>query len=382
MKILHLCLSCFYYDGYNYQENVLPRINHDDGHDVRILASTEVLQNNIEVTYVEPGEYITEYGVPIKRLPYVNFGLKQVTVKLRKYKGLYEEIVAFSPDVIMCHDISFWSVKDVIRYKKKHPGVKFYTDTHTAAYNSGTNWISLHLLHRTFYKRLIQSAIPYLDSYFYIGDAEKSFSVTNYGVPEDKMEFYPLGGTVFSDEDYQTYREAKRQELGLSDQSILFCHSGKMTAGKRTEELLKAFSAVQNNNAALLIIGTIAEEMQATLLSLIEADRRIIYLGWKSSAELLQYLCASDVYCQPGSVSATMQNAMCCRCAILSYPHECYVNDYSKSGISWVKDTDDMATAFRSIALGHTNTESMKAASHDFACNHLDYKKLAARLYQ
>ena len=41
MRILHLCLSCFYIDGYNYQENILPRINHEDGHDVRILASTE-----------------------------------------------------------------------------------------------------------------------------------------------------------------------------------------------------------------------------------------------------------------------------------------------------------------------------------------------------
>lgn len=39
MKILHLCLACFYIDGYTYQENILPRINREDGHDVRILAS-------------------------------------------------------------------------------------------------------------------------------------------------------------------------------------------------------------------------------------------------------------------------------------------------------------------------------------------------------
>ena len=66
MRILHLCLACFYIDGYNYQENILPRINHEDGHDVRILASTETYVDNLHLGYVEPREYVTEYGVPIQ----------------------------------------------------------------------------------------------------------------------------------------------------------------------------------------------------------------------------------------------------------------------------------------------------------------------------
>ena len=69
MRILHLCLACFYIDGYNYQENILPRINHEDGHDVRILASTETYVDNLHLGYVEPREYVTEYGVPIRKQP-------------------------------------------------------------------------------------------------------------------------------------------------------------------------------------------------------------------------------------------------------------------------------------------------------------------------
>ena len=95
MRILHLCLSCFYIDGYNYQENILPRINHEDGHDVRILASTETYVDNLHLGYVEPQEYVTEYGVPIKRLPYVKVGTSFTTIKLRKYPHVYEEIAAF-----------------------------------------------------------------------------------------------------------------------------------------------------------------------------------------------------------------------------------------------------------------------------------------------
>ena len=123
MKILHLCLSCFYIDGYNYQENVLPRINREDGHDVRILASTETYVDNVHLGYLEPRECVTEYGVPIKRLPYVKVGNAFITHKVRKYPHVYEEIASFGPDVMMIHGLAFWSVLDVIRYKQDHPEV-------------------------------------------------------------------------------------------------------------------------------------------------------------------------------------------------------------------------------------------------------------------
>lgn len=160
MKILHLCLANFYIDNYTYQENMLPRMNREDGHDVRILASTETYVDNVHYGYVEPSEYVTEYGVPIKRLPYVKVGNSFVTHKFRAYPHLYEEIAAFAPDVIFCHELQFWSIQDVIRYKKEHPAVKLYADTHAAAYNSGTNWLSLHILHRVFYRSLVRKALP------------------------------------------------------------------------------------------------------------------------------------------------------------------------------------------------------------------------------
>ena len=193
MKILHLCLACFYIDNYTYQENILPRINHEDGHDVRILASTETYVDNAHLGYVEPAEYVTEYGVPIKRLPYVKAGNGFVTHKFRAYPHLYEEIAAFAPDVILSHDLSYWSVLDVIRYKKAHPAVKLYADTHTAYNNSGTNWLSLHILHRGLYRYLTKKAFPYLEKYFYISDECREFSHEVYDIPNEKMEFYSIG---------------------------------------------------------------------------------------------------------------------------------------------------------------------------------------------
>lgn len=382
MKILHLCLSCFYIDGYNYQENVLPRINKEDGHEVRIIASTETFVDNYRPGYLEPSEYVTEYGVPIKRLPYVKVGPWPITIKFRKYPNVYEEIAAFAPDVIMLHNASFWSVLDVIRYKKDHPAVKLYADSHTAVYNSGTNWLSLHVLHRCFYKYLIQKAIPYLDKFFYVGEGERLFALKNYGVPESLMEFYPLGGSIFSQEDYAEKRESRRAELGLAPDELLLVHSGKLDALKRTDELLRAFAAVPELNAKLAVIGSIPEDRKELLTSLMEQDDRVLYLGWKSGAELQEYLCACDLYCQPGSVSATMQNSVCCNCAILCYPHEPYVRHFDYGNILWVRTEGDITEVFRRLAENASELGTLKENSDRCARELLDYRKLAARLYQ
>lgn len=382
MKILHLCLANFYIDGYNYQENVLPRINKEDGHDVRIVASTETFVDNRNLGYLEPSEYMTEYGVPIKRLPYVKIGTKFTTVKVRKYVGLYEEIAAFAPDVIMSHDLSYWSALDVIRYKKEHPEVKFYADSHTAAYNSGKNWVSLNLLHRGLYRWIIQKALPYLEKYFYVGASIREFLKENYGVPLELMEYFPLGGNLPEEKEYQEHRTARREELRLAPDELLLIHSGKLDALKRTEELVKAFSAVPQLKAKLAVIGSVPEEMKQTLLPLFETDERVVYLGWKSAPELLEYLCACDLYCQPGSVSATLQNAVCCGSPIMAYPHLPYTEELDFGNILWVETQADMENLFRDLAAGKTDLAALREGSEHCARELLDYRALAARLYR
>lgn len=381
MKILHLCLANFYIDNYTYQENILPRINREDGHDVRIIASTETFVDNVHYGYVEPAEYVTEYGVPIKRLPYVKVGSGFVTHKFRAYPHLYEEIAAFAPDVIFCHELQFWSVRDVIRYKKDHPAVKLYADTHAAAYNSGTNWLSLHILHRVFYRHLVRMALPYLEKFFYIGIGEKEFAMANYSVPESLMEFYPLGGTLLSDEEYVAVRTKRRAELGLEENDRLYIHSGKLDALKRSDELFRAFSAVDDPHAVLAVIGSIPEDRKSVLLPLMEADKRIRYLGWKTGEELQEYLCAADLYCQSGSVSATMQNAICRNTPAMSYPHPAYTVDLDYGQFFWVRTQADMEQVFAQLKANPNLLAPMTVNACRCAAEVLDYHKLAAKLY-
>lgn len=381
MKILHLCLSCFYIDNYAYQENIIPIINKEDGHDVKIVSSTETYIDNTKLGYIEPAEYVSKEEIPIVRIPYKHIVCKSLTHKLRMYKGLYKEISVYSPDVILIHGLEFWSIQDVIKYKRNNPHVKLYADTHTAGYNSGLNWLSLNILHRIYYRVLIQKALPYLEKFFYIGESERVFNKENYLVPEEIMEYYPLGGTLFKDADYVNFREKRRKELGVSSFQHLYIHSGKLGPGKRTEDLLRAFISVKDENARLVIIGSIPEDRRAMLERLIDSDDRIIYLGWKKSDELLEYLCAADLYCQPGSVSATMQNAICCNCAIMAYPHLPYTTHLDWGNILWVKTREDMENVFKSISENPEQLYTLKENSHKCAIELLDYRRLAARLY-
>lgn len=381
MKIAHVGLASFYTEGMTYQDNMLSEQNVRDGHQVLYISNAaQYVNGRIEETGRE--ERLLDNGMRLVRLPYNCFFNSFASSKFRRVEGLYRLLEDFAPDVIMSHGLSYWSVLDVIRYKKDHPEVKLYADTHTAAENSGTNWLSLHVLHRFFYRRLIQKALPYLEKYFYVGEGERQFSIQNYGVPESLMEFYPLGGTLLPEEEYQAVRTRRRAELGLAEDTPLLLHTGKLDALKRTDELLRAFAAVPELNARLAVIGSIPEDRKDLLNSLMEADKRVTYLGWRSGEELQEYLCACDLYCQPGSGSATLQNAICRNCPLLLYPHGSYLKDYNWGNVFWVKTEADMAEAFRRLAEDLTVLTPMEECSCRCAQEMLDYRKLAARLYQ
>lgn len=381
MKIAHIGLACFFTEGMTYQDNYLSHYNALDGNEVLYVSNAAKYENGAVVPTGYEDKRLPD-GVRLVRLPYVHVLNGFVSDKFRKVKGLYALLEDFAPDVILSHDLSYWSVRDVIRYKKAHPAVKLYADTHADYYTSATNWLSLHILHRVFYRYLVRLALPYLEKYFYTTVETRRFSIENYGVPEALMEFYPLGGIPPTEEAYQTHRAARRAELGLQPGELLLVHAGKLEPQKKTDALLRAFAAVPELKARLAVIGSIPEEHKAELLAQMNTDPRVTYLGWKSGDDLQEYLCAADLYCQPGKVSAIMQNAVCCRCPVMLYPHPDYREGYDYGNILWEKDEADMSRVFRQLAAGEIDLAALSRGSVRCAEELLDYHALAARLYR
>ena len=195
------------------------------------------------------------------------------------------------------------------------------------------------------------------------------------------MEFYPLGGTILTDAEYDKLRAEGRRELGISDDDPVFIHSGKLDAAKRTEELLRAFAAVPELRAKLYVCGSVPEDMKLRLMPLFEADERVEYLGWKTADELLKLLCACDFYLQPGSQSATLENALCCRKAVMLYPHRAYTADYDYGNVVWVENQSDMETCFKKLHRWEISLAELGERSEKCAGEILDYRKIAAKLY-
>lgn len=378
MRILHLMLSCFYIDNYNYQENILPRINKKMGHDVRIIASTETFING-KLGYLESSKYLNEDNIEVVRLSYRKTLPHFIMRRIREYIGLYEEIEKFKPDVILSHGVPFKDIQTVVKYKKNNPYIKLFLDSHEASHNSALNWISDNILHKCLYRKYLRNVHQYVEKIFYIEPDSKRFITEKYHIPENKLEYWPLGGELINDDEKLKNKKEVFKQLNITKDKIIFTHSGKFDKRKRTEELLSAFSMVKDDRFVMLIVGVFLEDIEEKVKKIIDNDSRIMFLGWKKGDELIKILCATDVYCQPGSVSATLQNGMCCSCAVMTYPHEGYQVFLSSESCFFVETEDDMRRVFEKISVDTSVLDAIKKQSYKIATEILDYNVIAGR---
>jgi glycosyltransferase involved in cell wall biosynthesis len=382
MKIVHICLSCFYIDNYSYQENELVAQNVKDGHDVVVVASTETFGVDRRLAYVNPGEYMGSDGVRVMRIPYSKFLPEKIMRKLRIHPGLYKILEKENPDVIMFHGLCGWELLTAARYKSKHSAVILYADSHEDLNNSARGFISKYILHYIYYRSILKMALRRIEKILCISQDVIVFVRDFYGVPSDRIEFYPLGGEVLSDECYGEIRRNTRNHYGIKDEQVLFVQSGKIDKIKKLIESLQEFKKIEGDRYRFLISGSLQEDVRQDVLKLVSEDQRVSFIGWKSPKELQALLCAADVYVQPGSQSATMQMSICCRCAVILddvLSHQPFVN-----GNGWLVGKNmSLDEAFlEASSCSREKLSDMDNKSADIAESVLDYKLLAKRIYQ
>lgn len=380
MRILHLCLACFYVDGYNYQENVLPRVQKQLGCDVEIIASTETYVDNINIGYIEPQTYVSEDGIKVVRLPYKKSIIKKIERKRRSYIGLYGEIERFDPDIIFAHGMQFKDLDVVTEYKKAHPEIVIYADSHEDIYNSAKTFLSREFLYKRYYNQIIARNISSIKKVLCLSKETMDFMENVCNVPQNKLSFFPLGGEILTDEEYNKTRKLFRSKLGVNDDEIVLMFSGKIGEGKKVKELVNAFYKVKASNVKLVLIGSIGADEEKDYLDLFNRDSRIDYVGWKSSKELLSYLCACDLYCQPGSQSATMQNAACNRCALLLYPYDSHLYLWGENAAFYAKSEQDIYNIFEMVINNNSILENTRNNCFAIASKTLDYKKMGEKV--
>jgi 1,2-diacylglycerol 3-alpha-glucosyltransferase len=381
VKIAHLCLSCFYIDGYSYQENELVRQNVRDGHEVVVIASTETYDDKGKLCYVPAREYMGTDGARVVRVKYSGWLPQSLMRKLRIHPGIFEILSREAPDVILFHGVCGWELQTIRAYKSANPAARVFADSHEDFNNSARSFTSRNILHKVYYRSILLLALNSLEKVLCVSTESISFVRDFYGVPSEKLEFFPLGGYIFSDDEYARVREATRSEYGLLSEQILFVQSGKMDASKRILESLRAFASLGDPHVRFILVGHLHDDVADEAAAIIASDARIRFVGWKSPHELRALLCAADVYVQPGTQSATMQMSLCCRCAVILddvVSHEPYVK-----GNGWlVGKRETLRNAMVAAQSDLDRLRSMSVQSAKLASKTLDYRSLAARLYQ
>lgn len=376
-KIVHIDFSGPWTENMTYQENLLPDAMAVDGNEVFLLVPCyEWRDGKISKTRVE--EKRLDSGVELRRYEFSSFGCRGdfLARKLRyvpKFDNVLEEL---NPDIIMLHCPQTLVGISVCKYIKKHKDKCLVVDTHSDYFNSATNFVSKYFLHRVLYKYIARKLEKYTKYIYYLTSETKRFYMTEYGVKGNKLKYLPLGGKLLPELEYVKYRQEIRTKLGMGDGEVLFLHSGKIDKKKKTDQLVNAFYRAENRNGRLVILGTCDEDMQPVMTDLLSRNNskgRVEYLGWQSGDVLLKYLCAADVYCQPGSQSATFQNAICCKCAVISYPHEAYKECYVEGNGMWAKDEDEIVDAINFVLSHPKELQDMRDCSAKIAREKLDY---------
>ncbi len=300
MRITHLCLGCFFPDGYSYQENMLPKYHKKLGHDVSVIASLQTFDKNGNVSYMEKAtEYRNEYDIPVQRLNYK----KPVKLyrKLKRFVGTYEAIEKTKPDILFIHGCQFLDMDVVVKYLKKSPGVTVYVDNHADFSNSAKNWISYIFLHKVLWKHCAHIIEPYTKRFYGVLPARVDFLKEVYGLPEEKIKLLVMGA---DDEKVEAALKPEvkreiRKKYGITDDDFLIITGGKIdNYKKQILYLMEAVNKLQNDKVKLIVFGSVIPELKEKVEGLV--GRYTQYIGWVPSDLTDKYYASSDLVVFPG----------------------------------------------------------------------------------
>ncbi len=307
MKIVHLCLSCFYIDNYSYQENMLPKYHVKMGYDVTVIASLVSFDKNGKPCLLESAsEYFDKNGYKVIRLDYKTPNI--IYKVLRKYKGFYKTLEKENPDVIFSHGISMADNSELRKYLKKHPNVQLYADNHADYINSATNWFSKNILHKIIWKYYAKMVEPYFIKCYGVTPMRCRFLKEMYHIKSNVIEFLPMG--VDDDaipSNRSEIRNLLRKKYCIGNDDILIFTGGKIDERKNIHILIDAIKELNNPKLHLVICGVLAPEMNHLKEKF---DSNIHYLGWCDSEKVMNNMIASDIACFPGTHSTLWEQAV------------------------------------------------------------------------
>ena len=298
MKICHLCLNGPYNEGWNYQENILPKYHVKNGNQVYQLVTPYMWEGTKLIT--SPLErYVNQAGVEVIRCR-AKKGFIGGT-RLNRYPEVKQLLEEINPDVLFIHDIQCLDIMVVVKYLKKNPKCLTYADNHSDFSNSATNWFSKNILHKILWRKMAHLINPYVKKFYGVLPARVDFLVDLYRLPREKCELLVMGSDDELAEEAGRPHSKKniREVYNIAENDFLIMTGGKIDLFKtQTLLLMKAVSNIKNKNVKLIVFGSIAPELQTQVNEL--TNENVRYIGWVNAADSYSLFAASDLVVFPG----------------------------------------------------------------------------------
>ncbi len=299
MKICHLCLNGPYNEGWNYQENILPKYHVKDGNQVYQIV-TPYMWEGTELILSKDKRYINDSGVEIIRCE-AKKGLIGGT-RLNRYPEIEKLLEEITPDILFIHDVQCLDIMVVTKYLKQHPECVVYADNHSDFSNSARNWFSKNILHKVLWKRMAQLINPYVKKFYGVLPARVDFLVDMYGLPKEKCELLVMGSDdelVEQAADVKTRRYI-REKYNIAEDDFLIMTGGKIDLFKtQTLLLMQAIHNIENDKMKLIVFGSVAPELKEQIENLTNG-KRVQYIGWVNANDSYPLFAAADLVFFPG----------------------------------------------------------------------------------
>ncbi len=308
--ICHLCLHGPYNEGWNYQENLLPKYHSIMGMKVYQIVTCYIWDDG-KLKTILPQRYTNSVGVEVIR---INHDKKQILPGMRweRYSDAFDLLEQINPDFLFIHDIQFLDTDRIAKYLKKHPNCIAVADNHSDFSNSAKNWLSKNILHKIIWKYHAKQLAPYVIKFYGVLPARVDFLTKVYNLPKDKCELLVMGADDEIVEKVITNhsRELIRAKHNIHADDFLIITGGKINSNRpETIDLMKAVSDLNVHNIKLIVFGVVSDELKNQFNQML-TNERIQFVGWLESEATYEYMEAADLIVFPGLHSVMWEQAV------------------------------------------------------------------------
>jgi 1,2-diacylglycerol 3-alpha-glucosyltransferase len=382
MKIVHLCLACFYIEGMEYQENVLPRKHRELGYDVEVIASPYCFDTKGNTLYREAGQYVNKDDVRVRVIPYNKRFYGRHAENLRMFSNLYESLNDAKPDIIFSHGGHFGNVGQLIKYLKKNPGVKLYVDSHSDYINGPVDTWKKKMFRKYWCGWLYRRLEPYCEKMWATLPVRLEYLRDIFGVKSDKVDLLVMGGDVrkLDAQEKSQIRARVRGRYGIAESTFLITSGGKIDREKNIHLLMEAVSDLKGKDIKLVVFGEPTKEFQPVISSLMQSDN-IKMAGWLRPDECYELFYASDLAVFPGTHSVLWEQVCACELPALFRGTEGqnHIDMGGNCQFLYKDDVSEIRSKILEIAENQQLYSSMKNVSVEKGYKAFSYMEIAKR---